>query len=480
MKKSIVVLSLVLPSLSFGSSLRDALDTIEKVRTVRDAVKNTATMNACAMPETRQCSFESYCSQLTQKAQSLYLYQNAEGRQIPNFQMILNLRFVESCLRSPFEDRISDSPFLNPELFGNEQAAGGADKLKKNKEIYKKESERANSILKDVKRRAVVLVEKRRTSKNSKEIDVMIRKIMDVELNDEAVGDFSKGSLASVGCADPNAYYDPATRKIILCPQLMNVPDASLVAVLSHELGHSLDPCMLNYWYVKGLDGELEMSKIDDEWQNSGDKEIEIPFIPPEKSPFKEVVACLESPSSMNIKVPAQAELIRRIDKKVESLQQESDASSALDATTARLEDGREVIKKHYDRVKYCSSSTGNGQVQEAFSDWLSAQIIADKVKEAPDSATAKQFAFESQSVFLGVGCENIQQAVTAKMQKASGEECSTMAEELQRAKELDMKFNNKVAYQSDRDRVDKIYLSKPEIQSALGCKPRKIFKECK
>lgn len=41
----------------------------------------------------------------------------------------------------------------------------------------------------------------------------------------------------------PNAWYEPSSMTVSLCPAFYNYPDTTLMEILGHEIGHSVDPC---------------------------------------------------------------------------------------------------------------------------------------------------------------------------------------------------------------------------------------------
>lgn len=44
---------------------------------------------------------------------------------------------------------------------------------------------------------------------------------------------------------DPNAYFSKMTNSLVICRSLMMIPDAGVVAIIGHELCHSISPCAL-------------------------------------------------------------------------------------------------------------------------------------------------------------------------------------------------------------------------------------------
>lgn len=52
-------------------------------------------------------------------------------------------------------------------------------------------------------------------------------------------------TIAGPSCqgAAPNAFYNPDNHTFTLCPNFYEYPDAQLVSVIGHEMGHAIDPC---------------------------------------------------------------------------------------------------------------------------------------------------------------------------------------------------------------------------------------------
>lgn len=77
------------------------------------------------------------------------------------------------------------------------------------------------------------------TSKLSPVKKKMIEKIEKIQMTD-----MNDPKLASQPmCLSGNAFYSPESNTMNLCPIWMYKPDADLVAILAHEIGHSVDPC---------------------------------------------------------------------------------------------------------------------------------------------------------------------------------------------------------------------------------------------
>jgi hypothetical protein len=46
---------------------------------------------------------------------------------------------------------------------------------------------------------------------------------------------------------DPDASYDAETHSLTICPETYNYPDANIIQIIGHEIGHSVDPCATQF-----------------------------------------------------------------------------------------------------------------------------------------------------------------------------------------------------------------------------------------
>jgi hypothetical protein len=279
----------------------------------------------------------------------------------------------------------------------------------------------------------------------------------------------------------PNAFYTPTNNEVLICPQFLNLPDAALFATISHELGHAIDPCTTTYTYSRAPGGNLELN-LPDYLEGAEPKNTppELPAIRPEINPLKNVVACLKEPTSLGAKVPTMQNMLLAIDKDEAALRAEAaeDGSGELgDATMAGFEDQRNAIRNHYSLYQNCGKFSGNGHIQEAFSDWLASQTIADKISELKSSDQIRQYAFESQAVFWGVGCENVKQAVHQHLERAAGPGCSNYEAAVKSFTSDNGEMHS--SHPTYADRINRIVFASPEMRKALGCQATGDAKEC-
>lgn len=447
-------------------------ETINKITKMRETLKVSADRSgACETPQSPSCTFEGYCGQLAGKAQDFYLYQDSEGRKVPNMAMIGNLSFAEHCAKGTFPQTAVQDPFVYANQFMDEKAAGGKEQLQRNKERLKKETARTLKVVEDARNHVIKGLEAHKTSANAKQIDNMIARVKAIQYR-AAKTDGQYMDLVTDGCESPNAYYSSDANTITVCPQMMNLPEASLFATLAHEFGHGIDPCAME------MDFGKEGAKLPDFMSLvvKTNQPTVNPAVRMAQNPFKNVISCLQSPQSIDVSIPTKDALLREINEFEDGLkaevgsefEEETGEIKATDATDARFEDSRQNIEKNYERYKYCSEITGSGHIQEAFSDWISAQALTSKISGIQDSAKAREFAFASQTMFYGMACENVQQAVDSKMDQFV-ESCPQL-EEI-RAYMEDMKHSDGHSSHPDANRrINRIYYAKPEMQKALGC----------
>jgi len=462
------------------------VDAIAKIAKVREALKVSAgASKPCTVSKSPMCSFENLCDQFNGKAQNFYLYQDQKGHKVPNFQMIMYLRAAESCLRQPFPEAAVSDPFAYPEQLVSEKKAGGLENQKKNLENYNQQLERARSIFLDVRAKTIEMLERRRTAENSDEISNMIARIKTVKFSSPKLGD-GVYTLGAEGCEAPNSFYSFVSHQLTVCPQYLNLPDAALFRVMAHEFGHAIDPCSTVFSYSKNKQGTLDVDMPGFMGGDAKPENLEIPWIRPSKNPYNSVVSCLQKPSSINAKVSTKEELLEQVDaeEKVALEEFKNNSEGGDEATERSIKDDfagkRQLIMDNYARFKNCPMLSNESYVKEAFADWVSSQVMAEKVTSMKDSASAKQFVFESQVVWMSMGCANVGQAVVDRIRSnlQDGVQCPAFDQESKSLYTGGENIDGQHAAISDR--ANKVLLAKPEIRKALGCKDKPEAEECK
>lgn len=471
---------------SFAQSGDDA-DLIAKIQKVRDKITATAGSSAtCPTPRSKNCTFKGACDEFDGKAMDAYLYQNAEGRQVPNFQLLTHMDNVEICLNRPFGAKApTQDPFINPLQLFDAQAAGGPEQMSKNYQRYAQEVKRNNKIFDEAKKNILKVLDSRRNSSNAKEIDNMKARVSQVTFW-APVSHNELSDLNFYGCGMPNAAYNPDSHRVQVCPQLMNMPDAAIYATIAHELGHSIDPCQASKYYEKNDRGVTESTPGYYDAEQVIPRNKVFDAITGAKNPFKQVLSCLQQNSSLGSKLPTAQQIIDRRNKEVSGVIEtreeiaEADAyegDSATDMLRANHEMQIEGVRKNYDLFKGCYEFSDSGHIQEGFADWMASQALSEKIKEIPETKRAQEYAFESQSVFMAIGCKNVEQTVVSNLRPLVRQRCGYLLETMEGA---DRPSSETDTHPDTGKRVSRISYANKEIQKAMGCQPDPGVQECK
>jgi hypothetical protein len=462
---------------AFGADDQSLISQLQKVR---DQLATAAGKSAeCKTPEAANCNFQDYCQQFDGKGKDFYLYQNAEGRRVTNFHLMENLSAAETCLGKKFTQAPVQDPFAYPEQLIDPVKAGGPQKLLENYQRYLKEIKRTEKIFSDVQDRMVHLLESRRTKENSKAIDNMLARITTVTISTADANDLI--SPAAKGCDIPNAGYNPLEHKITVCPQLMNLPDATLFSILAHELTHPIDPCIMSMSYSKN-GRVISLNDVDFRTEEPTPQDPFFTAIKTTANPFKNTISCLQRSDSMGVQIPAMESVIAsRIEEtkftiatkeEVAAYQNPAD-TDATDFLRAQLDKKVAGIRTHYPEFKQCYNLSGSGHMTEGFADWMASQILKQKISDIPDSGKAKTYAAESQMHLMAISCQNVAQSAAAVVRPLIKGKCSDEGMDTNGVLETD-------THPASSKRVSRIMYAPPEVQKALGCKKAADLIECK
>lgn len=450
-------------------SKNESDEILAKVERIRAALKQSASESAsCTMPTPDACTFEGYCGKLAARGQSAYLYQDSEGRQIPNYAYLFLSEEIELCVQK--SKPLIDDPFVYPKMFIDAKVAGGEENLKANARRLEEAKGRFNKIAEETRTRMIAVLAKRKNGTNDLQIDNMIERVKSVKIN--IVSPDNSKEMASHGCELPNAAYDLEKHEFKACPQVLNFPEGSLIGVIGHELGHSIDPCS------SALDFAKDGAKFPD-WMdtlaNSSQGPVAFKGIKAKDNPFANVISCLQSPSSIHVQIPSREKLISEANSQLKKLNQSADGEG-LDATAARLEDKVSSLKQNYDDFKGCSQLTNSILIDESFADWMSSQVVADKISNLP-ADKASEIAFASTGLLYSTACPDIASQAYAKA-TAAAPNCKTLKNFSELGKgHID---SSELPHPEQSQRVNRIFYAKPEIKKALACQGGETGTECK
>jgi hypothetical protein len=445
-----------------------------KLNRVQGALKSSGAQTVmCEPPTASTCSFEGYCGKLAEGQQGTYLYKDSEGHQIPNYAYQKLTQQALLC-NGKVSLPASDDPFVTPELFAN----------KDNQKKLAEQSARTQKLFEKVRGQVVAVLEKRKTVRNSKQIDNMIARVKSVKFKTIDVAGIKppatiSSKLSELGCEMPNAAYNLQDHTITICPQTMNMPEGALVGTLAHEFGHSFDPCSAALPYSK--DGA-----VFPDWMNimvgMNKSKSTIDRISPKENPYASVISCLQEPKSINVKIPKKSDLQAAVDKKRKFLEGEmqeaqdedqevgeggesNSRGGNRDATFAALDQEDENINKYYDEYNGCPALSSSILINESFADWISGETISDMAAALP-AGKAKEFAFTSTGIFYSAGCSEVVDKVAEKA-KALSSKCQAMKAFGEGSAGHE---EETMPHPDTARRVNRIYYAKPEIKKALNC----------
>ncbi len=427
-------------------------------------------------PASRQL-FETYMQTLERRSG---VQLSGESRGLYVNLLYLNDLFPRDADDVYWEDEVTygseiKDPFVRTAEFAYfKDGREGELRVRENQSKLQKQFDRSFGIFQQVQSDIVGILEKRRTRTNAAAIKSMTERISTIRLRP-----------SQDACGGPNAYYSPLSHEFVLCPEVLNMPSATLKTIIAHELGHSIDPCIVTGALVQPSPkvAKLLAHETEDEDQTPEEREQKrakkekykeqlgkvldsdrrvlgeqmIPFalvangqaertevyaadvleldpnplkvlaasVLPDKNPLASVVACLKTAGSVRARVASRSE----INSQLEAALQRKKESGAAD-------DDEEVLKIKRTQSKLtqlmkdkgaCSSlsdSKGKSQLQEAFSDWVAGEVMAkDLVGKSP--AAKAQTAYESMAFFVSMGCGSLKAEIYKKAKATSAQlEC--------------------------------------------------------
>ncbi len=386
------------------SSSNSYEDVILKLNQVRSKLSHSTSAQTCIDSNDVECSFKNICGNLSGNENNFYLYKDDNGHGVPNYPLLTSLNFFEACLRRPFQKAAVSDPFVYPEQLVDAKKAGGVKNLKANQALYKKQSDRISALFKDSQKNIISVLKSKINENNKNEIESFIKRIDTVNLD---LVKMTEGSISvnTAGCEMPNAFYRYESHRVVVCPQIMNLPDGALFEILSHEIGHSIDPCSTSFGLAQIGKGRYRRIDLDIESENLSSGPVVLKEIPLDKLPTQNVLSCLQAKESLGVLLPSKAELLAKLDDVIKKTPDDLYLQSKRDRTDQK-----------YEKFKYCSDVSGSGHLQEAFADWVASEALNKKLANVADASSRNKLAFESQLFFASLDCENIKNSAREQM----------------------------------------------------------------
>jgi hypothetical protein len=386
------------------------------------------------------------------------------------FQLALNQPLVSYSEHQVKEEPIvgksvNQNPFVNLSLFFDKNLAGGEDKLQENKQKMEAANERAERIFAATQNDIIRILEERKKSSNKDTEQLnylaMIDRIRTVEFRKIMLKDYNLEQLEGT-CPSPNAFYQKFSHSFTLCPQIMEYPEMSLKTVIAHELAHSIDPCNMAYPIEKN-DTVHRVVNLKD-------------------NPFDKVFKCLGSSASLDARTSDKDLSKKQLQQAMDFIKkQEVDKYESSDYKN--LQQVRDNFDSFYGQYGACSFLPGKSQMQEAWSDWVAAEVVAEDVRKTTDDVKKTSVAFEAVGFFTSSGCDlgklDIEEQVEKFLKDVGCMEKSVDKDDLELGYILFANELDNHEHSHGYARVEKLFLAHPEIGSSLGCNPKRQGRYC-
>ena len=418
----------------------------------------------------------------------------------------------------------NQNPFLVSTILTNSEAAGSKEQLKKHHKTVDQAIDRAEKLFKE-SQESIIEVLNKKIKNNPKDkalIEKMKKRIKTIRFSTFELNPGIEGAT----CTAPNAYYSPNDHSFSLCPQILELPESALLTIITHELGHSIDPCNLAHTFHKIKSGNTPPPKItkkeqaqidlgiaenekrgyfsyfakdfkpeelkDDEFYlvdqmgmtlkdlshfmpKFSKKDLDS-GIPLSKNPFSGVLDCLSGENSLGARKSAKTKAMADLDKSIGFAKMTGVPDS--DPGLQKLLNAKKNFEKVYDQVGACSFLPGQSQMQEAWSDWMAGEVIAKKVKnEKPENKLS--MAFESFGFFLAANC-NLRKPKVFEDGKKFLRDLNCIDDENENSLSSTIEAIGQASsersdvHNHSVERIEKLFLAHPELREALGCQQKK------
>ena len=388
-------------------------------------------------------------------------------------------------------------PLLDWKLLTDEKAAGGLKALMDNRKMFTEKTQNAYALFQETQKEMIEYLGSIKNPLNSEKIDRIITRITTIRFNPPRLS-----PTLILECKSPNAYYDTDTHSFTICPQMLNYPKMALVETIAHEITHSFDPCTMSgkFYQLKGplvvevapFEVDIKMSPVLGNFKNTMEED---PYLPDLKkrqqdkllykdNPFAKTISCLQDPLSVGAQTIKLDEMRLKAKEKLAEL-------TRLGQNTEKNPEARELNyfneheEDYFNYFQGCdaseSGSLGNNQIQEAFADKISSEIVARKLNTLNREDAQKSFL----EITLSYGniCANESQDVIKLREFAIKENCPKYSENMinqdRILKSLKIIKPDFDTHSESAKRIEKIHLAHPGIRKALKCTPHSEAKYC-
>ncbi len=409
-----------------------------------------------------------------EESSQIHLLMNRERREFFNqglraaFARMVAPRQVNwnSIPAGPVRDALT-SPFTNPAVLTDAGVVGQRARAR-----YAEARQQVDVIRRDVQNRILRVLEARRRrfpagSPQARALDNMVQRISSIRFNLNP----SPNEMNS-SCRIPNAFYRAEDHTFVMCPSIMGSPETRLAQVIAHELGHSIDPCiMANDSYAprrynpsaatqlafpdgsRGIVALLEPGAIPGiRWER-----VREGLRSEEENPFQSALACLANTTG------AQRGSLARMEGRMRDLRQslarvrDASARTEIQGMIESLQGRIEYVRSNnlLDQYPNTFCSPYGSNFQETFSDLISYEAMAQPGRAYPD---IPQAYFHIPSCYT-------QEAMAGSMRG--------LRTQLTQMGCIPQAYTPPIyGHQSESVRVDNVMFRNPTLRARFGCEP--------
>lgn len=402
---------------------------------------------------------------------------------------------VDKLDRALIADIIPSDPFYDWSKLLNKESAGGVKNLTQNREQLTRKTQDAYAMFKETARDVIEYLESKKTKENLALMERLISRVKTIRFDPPRLTD-----TLNAHCKYPNAFYIPKSHSLTICPQMLGQPKAVLIETLAHEIAHSFDSCNLSgKFYQKRGPSLVEEAPFD----------IDIKMDPPVGNyqvtfdvdgpgtrlqdkmkyadhPFSKTMSCLQDERSVGAVVLNENAIMDQTDRALAELKQNGQ-DKVESSKSMYLHFLKDNGKNYFDYFQGCDLSDHEGvtilrsQMQEAFADKISSEVIARKLS-SKGRTEAERGVIEI-ALSYGDLCGSTGNTLKMIRDFAVKEGCKSFYEN----KTYEEKVLDGVAlaapkfdpHPKTQTRINRNLLAHPQLRKALNCSYERGLKYC-
>ncbi len=405
---------------------------------------------------------------------------------------------VEAMDRALIPEVTPADPFYDWKKLTDAKAAGSQAKLLENQKKLTEKSQQAYDLFQETRSDILTYLDSKKTRSNAAMIERAKEKVKSISFNPPRLTD-----TLEKHCQGPNAFYSAKTHSFTICPQMLNFPKIALIETISHEVAHSIDSCNLSQVFIQKKGPSIA---------EEAPFEIELKTTGPQKNftsalygsdynpssvlqgpmkykdhPFSSTMSCLKNPKSVGAKTISVGEVTKEAKAALIALKAKTKGTEKNNTDVSYLQFLNDHGREYFEYLEGCSFNSDGpkgmlrSQMQEAFADKISSEIVAVKLKGK--SKTEAEKAILEIGLSYSKMCPNYAPAEKKLIDFAEKEGCKnffanrTMQEKILRGMDLtDPEFDE---HPETSVRLDRNLLAHPDIRKSLQCSANKGVMYC-